>query len=97
MGMFTGVFDDDETQSVDSFQGAGGAEMPEAYSQNRMKGWGIGGLAQIGEALFDQFRANKWQKEQDEMAGRVPPIGGEQRQHPQDSGALMKILTGGFM
>lgn len=51
-----------------SFGGIGWAgvheapEMPEAYTQNRMAEMGMPGIAQIGEALFDSIRRNKFNK-----------------------------------
>ena len=42
---------------------APGPQMPAAYSQNRMAEAGAPAIAQIGEALFDRYRANQWRKE----------------------------------
>jgi hypothetical protein len=45
--------------------------MPEAYSQNRSAQYGMPGIMQFGESLVDDYRANKWQSGQDELAGAL--------------------------
>jgi len=61
-----------------------GPEMPEAYTQNRMKEWGMPKVAQIGEALFDSYRANKWEKQNGprEVDEFDKEIGGKSAQLP---------------
>jgi hypothetical protein len=38
--------------------------MPEAYTQNRMEQWGMPGIFQMGEAIADKYRANRWTENQ---------------------------------
>jgi hypothetical protein len=52
-------------------------QMPAAFTQNRMAQMGAPAVAQIGEALFDKYRQNKWNKqhgtEVDEMGADSSP------------------------
>jgi len=45
-------------------EGYGQPQMPEAYTQNRSAQYGMPGIMQFGESLFDDYRANKWNKDQ---------------------------------
>lgn len=47
------------------------AQMPEAYSQNRMAEYGMPSIFQAGEAMVDDWRANKWTAGQEELAGAM--------------------------
>lgn len=52
------------------------AQMPEAYTQNRMESWGMPKIFQAGEQMVDDWRAKKWNKNQgmEELAA----VGAEQ-------------------
>lgn len=71
--------------------------MPEAYQNNRMKEMGMPGIAQIGEAMFDSYRANKWKKqhaqEVDEMGGS---IGGNSEKLPHTNKSGSKAIGSGI-
>jgi hypothetical protein len=64
-------------------------EMPEAYTQNRMRSMGMPAVAQIGEAFVDRMRAKKFLNDQ-EQGIEVTEVD-EMQQQP----TLMDTLGGG--
>lgn len=64
------------------------AQMPQAYTQNRMQQWGMPKVAQWGEGMVDKYRANKWQGQQDELANALDP---QKSQHPAGKAAPIEV------
>lgn len=75
-----------------------GPQMPEAYTTNRMANAGMPAAAQIGEALFDKYRANKWSKENQVEVDEMGETVGDQpgRDSPQTKDGAKGMGSGIF-